>query len=70
MIITILVILLYALLAVLLLELVFWIIGMFIQIPPRVRSIIYAIVGVLFIIWIVQAVIAGGGLSLPPISRH
>lgn len=62
MIVNILIILLYALVALLLLELAFFIIGKFIEIPPKVRSLVYGIVGVAFIIWIVQLVLGGGSV--------
>lgn len=58
----ILTIILYALVACLILELVFWIIGLFLPVPPKIRQIVYAIVGVLFIIWIVQSL---SGQALP-----
>lgn len=71
MIVSILIVLLYALFAVLILELVFWVVGLFIQVPPKIRQLVYAIVGVCFIIWIVQlAMAAGGGPHFPsPFTR-
>lgn len=72
MIITILVILLYALVACLVLELQFYVIGLFLTVPGRARQLVYAIVGVLFLIWIVQIVMAGGGpvFHLPGLDRR
>jgi hypothetical protein len=64
MIITLLIILLYALFALLVLELVFWIVGLFVTVPGKVRQIVYAIVGVLFLLWIVQS-FAGTALAFP-----
>lgn len=60
--------LLYALLMVLVLELIFWIIGMFIPIPPKVRQILYAIAGVILLIYLLQIVL-GSGSILPPLHR-
>ncbi len=59
--ITILVILLYAVAAALLLELAFWIISLFIEVPPKIRKLVYALVGVLFIIQIVMILFGAGG---------
>lgn len=64
---TLLTILLYALVACLVLELVFWIIGFFLPVPPKVRQLVYAIVGVLFIIWIVQSL---SGQALPSLHLN
>lgn len=71
MLVTLLFILLYAIVAVLILEVIFWIIGMFIAVPPKIRQLVYAIVGVIFIIWIVQLLVGAGGIvpSLPLIRR-
>ncbi len=59
MIVSLLFILLYALVALLVLALVFYIVEKFIAIPANVKSIIYAIVGVLLIIQIVQLFVGG-----------
>jgi len=62
-------ILLYALVALLCLLLVFYIVELFIAIPPQIKKIIYAIVGVLLLIQIVQLFV-GGSLWFPlPMRR-
>lgn len=72
-IISLLVILLYAILLVIVLELVFWlvtwILGLF-EIaapPPKIKKLVYAFFGVLFLIWIVQALMAGTPIRFPSI---
>lgn len=58
--------LLYILLyACLVLELIFWILAMFLTIPGKVRQLCYAIVGVLILIYIVQVLVGSGQFHLP-----
>ena len=69
MIITLLYILLYAILAVICLEIIFWIVGLLIAVPAKIRQLVYALAGVLFIIQIAQLFL-GGGATLFPIPRR
>lgn len=66
MIINLLILLLYALIALLVLQLVFFIVEKFLPIPQPVRQLIYAIVGVLFIIQIAQLFLGGTPLLYFP----
>lgn len=50
--------LLYALIAVLVIELICYILGLFLVIPPKVKQILYAIVGVVLLIYVLQFVLA------------
>lgn len=63
----ILAILLYLLIAVLCLELIFWIVSDIcgIPIPPKIRKLLYAIVALIVIGYIVQVLLSGSGPSLP-----
>lgn len=74
MIISLLIVLLYAIVALICLEIVFYIVGKFFydppnEIPSRIRSLVYALVGVLFVIWIVQVIAGGSPPVLPPWRR-
>lgn len=70
MIIALLTILLYAILAVLILEIAFYIVGLLIPVPPKIRQLVYALVGVLFIIQIVQLFLGGSPFFPLPSMRH
>lgn len=61
--ITLLFLLLYALVALLVVELIILIISLFIAVPPKVRQILYAIVGVCLLIWLIEAFL--GGVTIP-----
>lgn len=65
MLIALLYVLLYAVVACLVLELIFWILAMFLTIPGKVRQLCYAIVGVLILIYIVQVLAGSGQFHLP-----
>lgn len=69
MIISLLLILLYALVALLVLAVIFFIVEKFLPIPPNVKQIIYAIVGVLIIIQIVQLFVGGTPWFPMPLRR-
>jgi hypothetical protein len=56
--------LLYALVAVLVIELICYILGLFLAIPPKVKQLLYAIVGVVLLIYVLQFVFAPGGSHL------
>lgn len=57
-------ILLYALVACLVVELILLIVGLFFAVPGKVRQILYAIVGVCVLIYIIQ-VLLGSTVRLP-----
>lgn len=50
--------LLYALVAVLVIELIFYILAIFIVVPSKIKQILYAIVGVVLCIYIIQFLLA------------
>lgn len=51
--------LLYALGAILVLELVLYIVGLFLAVPPKVRQLLYAIIGVFVLLYAIQLLLPG-----------
>ncbi len=65
MLIALLYLLLYALLAVVVLEIILYIVGIFFGVPLVIRKLLYAIVGILILIYAIQLLAAGPHLRLP-----
>lgn len=61
--------LIYALIVYLVLYLVFWVIGLFIPVPPQVRNIVFAIVGLILLLEVLQVFLGGGAWHLPYLVR-
>ncbi len=55
----------YALCAVLVIELICWVVGIFLPVPTKVKQILYAIVGLCLLLNIVTFLLGGGPLFLP-----
>ncbi len=60
-----LVLVLYAILCILVIELICWLIGLFLPVPAKIKQLLYAIVGVILIIWLVQALATGVPIRIP-----
>lgn len=69
MIISLLILLLYAVLAAIVLEVFFWAIGLFLAVPPKIRQLLYMLVGVVILIQAVQIILGGSGPVFPYL-RH
>lgn len=61
--------LLYAIVAAICLEILFWAIGLFLPVPPRIRQLLYALAGVMLLIEAFQIFMGGSGLGLPYLRR-
>lgn len=61
--------LIYALIVYLVLWLIFFVIGLFFPIPPQVQKVVYAIVGLILILEVLQVVLGGGAWHLPYMIR-
>lgn len=48
---------LYAVIVLIVIELIFYVIGLFFTFPPKIKQLIYAIVGVIFLIKLLQLVL-------------
>lgn len=57
--------LLYTLVGVLVIELILWILALIFTVPPRLRQILYAILGVCLLIYLTQLLAGGTLLHLP-----
>lgn len=62
---SLLILVLYAIVCALVIEIVCWAIGLFIAVPPKIKQLLYAIVGIILLIYVIQMLAAGTPIRLP-----